>query len=88
MAKVLTEMPRATRTGARKYEWDDILDGTPREYEAGEDFDATLDSFISMARQAATDRGLRVKAVKVSEDSVAIVSLPVEDDAADEDDTV
>lgn len=50
-----------------KHDWDAILNGQVNVVGHGEDFDCTVDSFISQARGQASKRGLTVTAIKLTE---------------------
>lgn len=63
----------APRTSGRKalYDWDEILDGTARAFEAGEDFTCKPESFVGQARNVASERGVKI-ATRVLDDEVQI----------------
>lgn len=88
MPTVLDSLPKATREGARKYDWTTILDGTPRAYSRGEDFEAKKSSFAQMVRSEADKRGLTVSVITVDDNTVAVQAFEpdadAESDAADD----
>ena len=61
------------RTSGRKavYDWDEILDGTPRAFVPGEDFTCKPESFVGQARNVASDRGVKI-ATRVLDNEVQI----------------
>lgn len=59
MAKQVAELaPRKGRP--QTYKWDQYLDGTAWELTRGEDYTSQSRSFLSQARKAAADRGMKL----------------------------
>jgi hypothetical protein len=52
----------------RKYDWDTLADGRPRQLTHGEDFDATLYSFRTMLHRKAKELDMRVATRIIPED--------------------
>jgi hypothetical protein len=59
MPRKLDEFPQAPGQG--RYDWDQLLDGSPWELVAGADFEGKPNTFASNARLQATKRGGRVR---------------------------
>lgn len=62
MPVILPAFPSAARTGrpSASY-WAEWLDGQPRLFEAGVDFEESVDAFVKRARQAAFRRDLSLQ---------------------------
>ena len=69
MATILKEMPKEM---AKRYPWNEWLDGQPRKLDRGKDFTVSIRSFRAVAALAGTVRGLKVRAAKLDENTIAI----------------
>lgn len=77
MPEILNEMP-SKRGKDTIYEWDAWLDGTPRAFRKGVDFDCEAPSFASQARAAASERGVKAKIRNPEDGVVALTALPLD----------
>ena len=59
--KATWETSRIPKGRPSKYPWDEWLDGQARILTPGEDFDATIQSFRTLAHGVANRRGLRLR---------------------------
>ena len=65
----LDQFPAAVNT---RHPWDEYLDGEPRAFKRGEDFDSKVATFVQMARAQAEKRGGKVRSRMVAEGQVVL----------------
>ena len=61
--------------GSEKYPWREWLDGQPRLFKQGEDYQTTTKSFVSIASSAARRHGLKVQ-TRVAPNGVFMQAFP------------
>ena len=76
MASIIAEVVRKHISGRASKPWDEWLDGQPRQFKRGEDFNGKAMTFAARLRNKAKERGKKVIMSMVDDDTVHAQAVP------------